>query len=598
LPRNIAKQKSHDPAINQPNLADDYVLVLPNGTRYEPIKNDPNALMNANKNSSLGMEFPNTDIYFINPLITVDTVRHAGKHYLLSRILRQIDDFAFNGAKIKPIPPEDKAKDIPEDDIDEVQSKIDRIDSKVVKTILRMRQATYDEFIYGSAVFERIEGIIEDWIAPVIFKRLPAYSFCERPIGRMDIQRYVTGDILYGIVFDKQTNTFEYWQKQNQISVPIQIPTKNVIHLKDEISEQVDGDSFVQKVMPLIRKLDYADMALMETVHRAGAPLLWIKIEEYRDNPAAQGQGLWSPATAFEMGKKIAVNHGKNNAMVAPSCITPVPLDYKLCIDPMQVITSYEERVLKALVPRDFLESQNGGSGGLGKSNAAGLELLMMIAEGWRERVAKTFIEMWNTILEENGYEGWKVEVEWKELDPTDESELFKRAAIAFGMTNLFTEDEIREIAGKPPMSEEDKTAKEEKDASDAQAKQDQFNATLASKAGVPPGQPGQVPPGLAQKKGAVPPGKNPVGTQVKPVDVTITKDVKGKGGKNVKTDKGEVVKDKQEKPLKNSLVENFITNASDKKTPAELEKLMAEKAHLFATWAKEAGFMPWDENE
>ena len=58
------------------------------------------------------------------------------------------------------------------------------------------------------------------------------------------------------------------------------------------------------------------------------------------------------------------------------------------------------------------------------------------------------------------------------------------------------------------------------------------------------------------------------------------------------------MVKDKQEKPLKNSLVENFITNASDKKTPAELEKLMAEKAHLFATWAKEAGFMPWDENE
>jgi hypothetical protein len=222
------------------------VMVLPDGTRLEPITNNDDILMNSI--STVGQEFTDTDIYYQNPTMDVGLVRNISKHYLLSRILKQIDDFAFNGARIRVVPPEDESEDISEQEIDDVQSKVTTIDNKIIKTTVRMRQATYDSIIYGSAIFERIMGDIEGWEAPVIMKRLPAFSFCEHPIGRMDPRRYVTGQILLGIVYDKKSGKYEYWQKQDNVSTPIQIPTKNVIHIRDEIAEAVDGESFIVRL--------------------------------------------------------------------------------------------------------------------------------------------------------------------------------------------------------------------------------------------------------------------------------------------------------------------------------------------------------------
>lgn len=503
------------------------VLVLPDGTRIENLAPSYDNLVENAYAGSIGMEFPNTDTYFVNPAITVDVIRHASKHYLFSRILKQIDDFAFNGAKIVARPPEDEAANITEEEIQEVQAKVDQIDKKVIKTVLRMRQAVTDQIIYGSAIFERILGNIEGWKAPVIFKRLPAYSFCERPIGRMDITRYVVGDILYGIVFDKQTDTYEYWQKQNNISNPIQIPTKNVIHVKDEISEQVDGDSFVAKILPLIKKLEYADMALMETVHRAGAPLLWLQIEEYRDNPQAQGQGIWSPKKAYEEGKKIAINHGKNNAMIAPSCIKPIPLDYRLAIDPIRVIESYEARILKAMIPRDFTE-QTGAA--VSKSATPTLRLLMLVAEGWREKVSGPFEELWRKIFEDNGYPGWSIEIQWTDLDPVDETELYRRAQIAFTMGDTFSQNEIREIADWPAKSEVD---------------EEQIEI---------------IPEVKSEPKPTPEPKPSPKND-------------------TVKTESGEVVKDRQEEPIENSV--------------KDIEAKLKEKVKLFEQVIKNMGYWP-----
>jgi hypothetical protein len=507
------------------------VLVLPDGTRMENLVSAYDDIPITNSmGGSTGQEFPNTDIYFSNPLIDVNTVRHTSKHYLVARILKQIDDFAFNGAKLKVVPPEDEAQDIAEHEIDEVQAKINAIDNKIVKTITRLRQSAYDEIIYGSAIFERIMGVIEDWKAPVLIKRLPAYSFCDRPIGRMDPQNYVCGDILYGIVFDKKKDVYEYWQKQDSLSNPVQIPTKNVIHIRDEISEQVDGDSFIQKIIPLIKKLEASDMALMETVHRAGAPLLWIKIEEYRDNPLAQsGKGLWSPKKAFDEGKKLAINHGKNNAMVAPSCITPQPLDYTLPINPIDVVQSYEIRILYALIPRDFTE-QSGTA--ISQSGAPNLKLLTLVAEGWREKVSRPFIEMWDKVLEDNGYPGWHIEIEWVDLDAENESELYKRAETAFKMTDTFTQNEIRSIAGWPAKSDKDIAEEEAKKAEEDKKALEQLKLVQGQ-----PGQPGQ-------------PGQKPAGTPEKPVDVKIGKVTEG--GETAKTKTGEIIKDKQERPIKN----------------------------------------------
>ena len=531
-------------------------ITLPNGTTFRTTPAVPDGVI-TNSQSSTGMEFPSTDIYYLNPTIDVSTVRHTSKHYLTARILKQLDDFAFNGAKVKVIAPEDEAKDVGEDETHEVQAKVNAIDAKVVKTITRLRQTAYDEIIYGSALFERIDGTIEDWKAPVILKRLPAYSFCETPMGRVDFMRYVSGDILLGIIYDKVKCTYEYWQKQNNVGNPVQIPTKQIIHIRDEVSESVDGDSFIAKVVPLIKKLEFSDVALMETVHRAGAPLLWITIEEYRESPLAQGAGLWTPKKAYEEGKKISMNHGKNNAMVAPSCITPKTLDYSLPINPMDVVKGFEMRILNALIPKDFTEDAGAS---ISKSAAPAMELLKLVAEGWRERVSRPFIEMWNKILEENGYEGWTVTIEWRELTPENKTAVFARAKVAFDMGTVFTENEIRAIAGYGPKSDEDIAKEEEAKAAADAKKQQELDQMAALKTGGQP--PIQAPPVKGKPKAApkAAPGKLSEGA-------------------DVKTESGKVVKDKQEKPLKNS--------------EEDVKAILDKKAREFELWIKQMGYWP-----
>lgn len=512
------------------------VLVLPDGTRLEPISNNDGII--TNNMATDGQEFTDTDSYYQNPTMDVNLVRNVSKHYLLARILKQIDDFAFNGAKIRVVPPEDESKDISEDEIDEVQAKISAIDNKIIKTTTRMRQATYDSIIYGSAVFERIIGTIEDWKAPVIMKRLPAFSFCEQPAGRSDPRMYVAGQILLGIIYDKKKGSYEYWQKQDNASAPVQIPTKNVIHIRDEISEAVDGESFVAKVVPLIRKLEVADMALSQTVHRAGAPLLWIQVKEYRDQPIVKGQGMWTPKKAFEEGKKIAVNHGRNNAMVAPDIIQPIPLDYTLPLNPIEVVNSYELRILKALIPRDFLEREGDS---ISSSSAPTLKLITMIAEGWREKVSRPFIEMWNNVLEENGYHGWTIEVEWTDLDPESEIDKYEKAKKAYEMGETFTEDEIREIAGWTPKSESAKKEQEEKRKESKEIEEPKPKPTKKSES----------------------------------------------GSEEVETEEGDTVKDKQDKPIKNEVIHN-----SEEAAKSAVLDIQKEKERLFIEWAKAAGYL------
>lgn len=565
--------------------------LLPDGVTIEHFLNSSDLVMNTAAGST-GMEFPNVDIYYVNPLITVDMVRHASKHYIVSRIMRQIDDFAFSGAYIKVSPPEAEAEDITEQEIDDCQQKVDEIDKKVVKTITRCRQTVYDELIYGTAVFEKVKGLIEGWKAPVIVKRLPAYSFCERPAARMDIMKYVVGDVLYGIVFDKEADVFEFWQKQNQVSVPVMIPTKNVIHVRDEVSEQVDGTSFLVQILPLVKKLEFADMCLMQTVHRAGAPILWITVEEYPDKKGALQAvpSAWTPKQAYDNGKNLGKNWGKDSVLIANSSLTPHPLDFKMAIDPIRVVEFLERRILYALIPRDFTE-QSGQA--VSKTSAPTLKLLVLVAEGWRTRAAKPWIELWQEILADNGYKGWKVEIVWKELDPTDEKSLYDRVSVANSMS-VFTEDEIRDMVGYEPKPEDPDDPNLPENQPQIPMIDPVTGEPVIGADGQPVMQPNAPPepkPGAGiVNRGIFKKGKSRFFKKKKKNNVPAV--APAQAGKQIKTSKGDEVVDTKGKPIKNTAI---VVNTETKKTPVELEKIMADKARLFAKWAEEQGYLPWE---
>jgi len=396
-----------------------------------------------------GSEYPVPEVpYYSNPEITWQDVRNVARDVpIVANTLEKYRKFIFQGARINVIPPVDE--DVSEDRLKEVQATFNKLD-RIVKTLVRLNQAWYDRKVYGSAIFEYVIGSMGGWKAPVAFKRLPAYSFNTVPLSRIDMYRYIPGDILKGIIYDTEEDRIEYWQKIHNDKI-VRINNENVIHIRDVVADSPDGRSAIACIVPLVKRLMFAEKSLVQAVNRAGAPNLWISIEEYRDSPPPMNPEAWTVSKAFKEAKKLAKNHGKDTVMVAPSCIQPKPLDYKMPIDPMKVIDHYERRILYSIIARDFTE-QTGQA--ISQTAKPGLTLLILMAKSEQEEIAAPFIEFWKKIFDLNGLDGWSVEIEWRPFEETSDEMMYRNAEIA-AKIGAWTEDEIREIAGWPPKPKE-----------------------------------------------------------------------------------------------------------------------------------------------
>ncbi len=399
----------------------------------------------------MGLEFPNLYTYYETPEVTCEDVRKAARDVpVVASNLDKYRRFIFNAAKIVPVPPEDT--EISEEEQLEVQQRVNEID-RVVKTVTRMQQAWQDKKVFGSAIFEYKQGNLNGWKAPVKFKHLPAYSFDTQPGSRVNPDVYIPGDILKGIIYDNSTDVFEYWQRQSSGGQPIQIDTKNVLHVRDEVADAPDGKSSIAMIMGLVKRLQFAEVALVQTVNRAGAPGLWASIKQYREEPPAVNPEAWSFSKSFKQGQKIVQNWGKSSVIVAPDSIELKALDSKLAIDPTKVIDHYEKRILYTLIARDFTE-QTGQA--ISQSAKPGLTLLVLMARSEQEEIAEPFIELWKQILEANGKVGWSIEIQWRDLIEASETELYTQAKLAMEV-GAWTKDELRDIANWSALSDEQK---------------------------------------------------------------------------------------------------------------------------------------------
>lgn len=410
----------------------------------------PKPQMNKRIASEEGMEFPAIDLdYLSSPDITLEDIRDASKVAIVSASMRKLEKLIFEGAELQVSAPDDV--DVSEEEVQEIQTKVEEAD-KIIRTTLRMRQAWYDRQQYGSAVFEKIPGKAGDLKAYQVFKRLPAYSFSETPGSRAGSDQYIAGDLLLGIIFDTTKSEFEYWQKQSSSGQPILIDPKNILHVRRETSDSPDGESVLISVLPLIKKLAFIEKALMQRVNREGAPGLDVVVKEFRDQPMPASSEVWGFKKRFDEGKKIAKNHGKDTVICHPDSIEISGIDYKNTFDIKGIVSYYESRILDALIPKNFTDSDKAGSL---SSNAANLDVLTLYVRGEQHEIEEPFLKLWHEILTANGLDGWKVEIVWRDLNPVAESEKFKQLEIAV-KAGIFTEDELREMVGYPAKPEEE----------------------------------------------------------------------------------------------------------------------------------------------
>ena len=427
-----------------------------NGSIYHEGRWYVDAELNATgRRGDQGLEFPNSGIYFDSPDVTVEDVRTISKSSpIVASSLEKYRRFCFTGAKLVVTPPVDD-QTITEDDIHDLQAKVDQAD-RVVRTVLRINQAWMDKKVYGSGIFEyKIGKTAEFEKGPVLFKRLPAHSFDTTPPDRDGNEdRYIPGDILLGIIYDNEENVYEYWQRQSSYGDPVQIDSRNILHIRDEIADSPDGRSLVAQITGLVKRLQYTEQALMQYVHRVGAPGLWAEIQDYVDKDAAlmaSNPAVWSFDEAFKQGKKIIKNWGKDTVIVTPSRIQLKPLNFTVPLNPMDVIDHFERRILYTIIARDFTEQMGQA---ISHSAAPGLSLLTLMARNEQDEISEPFCEWWNKILEANGYEGWRVTIEWRDLTEDSEDQMYMRSEIA-AKVGAWTIDEIREIAGWEPLTDD-----------------------------------------------------------------------------------------------------------------------------------------------
>jgi hypothetical protein len=435
---------------------------------------DPSAYTNVNKNvndgvttweefitnskigSEQGMEFPNLGEFFENPNITLEDVRPASRHPVINATIRKIEKFIFEGMEPLAVPPDEIANTVTKEQQQEVQTLVETVDKFAMKTPVRVKQAWRDVRIYGPALFEvlygNIKGLNKSYKGPVVFKRLPVYSFNEQPAQKMDPETYVAGDLVKGIIFNMKTQEYEFYQKQTQSQQPKQLKTENILMIKNETADAPDGESVIATLVPLIRRMAFADKALTQNVNRKGAPALDVVVHEYRDQAAPMNPDAWPTSHALTEAKKIGRNWGKDTVLAHPDCIELKPMDWTdNGLNPMEVVNFYNERILYALIPRDFTENKGIAISNTGTSS---LDMLNLWARGEQHEIEEPFLRIWDKILEENGFPGWRVEFVWKEMTPDSGDQLFNRMRVARDV-GVFTPDEMREMVEYPPLTED-----------------------------------------------------------------------------------------------------------------------------------------------
>jgi hypothetical protein len=80
------------------------------------------------------------------------------------------------------------------------------------------------------------------------------------------------------------------------------------------------------------------------------------------------------------------------------------------------------------------------------------LELLKMMVQGWQSLCSIQFENLlWNKFLELNGYEGYRIELDWANLIPPDQQKVESLALQKFNM-HLTTLNEARIEVGLPAL--------------------------------------------------------------------------------------------------------------------------------------------------
>jgi len=424
---------------------------------------------NTKKAGSIGSPFPSVTTAFSGRRLDIRLLEQTARAPPIARSLWQLQLIAFPWFDFKIIPPNDE--EIDEDENKELLKKLEELDRRIQTSVL-CAQAMYDVITYGSAIFEITWKNDEDgYLSPDIVQRLPAQSFNLAPPGASGNRtKFVTGNILKGIIYNKENKCYEYWQNQDLYGtsgLPVQIPNEQIIHIKDARSSYIDGEPYLAGITSTIAQLEFVRKRVMQTVTRIGSPKqiatvgippAYLKALEQDGvqvpvTSAVPGAGS-TPADLYltdlwEMARVLVENQSSDIAVAVPEGIKLEWERPSIPFNPTEIDQYLIKEAIYHIFPRDILDV---AAQAISTTSSPLLELLKMMVQGWQSLCSIKFEnDLWNKFLKLNGYEGYRIEMDWTSLIPPDQQRIETLALQKFN-SHVITANECRVEMGLPPL--------------------------------------------------------------------------------------------------------------------------------------------------
>ena len=364
-----------------------------------------------------------------------DQLLRASELGLVHRILWQLCNTILYKRTIKINPPEDVDPQSVADKSAKIKRQIKKLDTLYqVKTL--MKQSFIDIVVMGSSLNElgipydpqdksaSLAEVIEmglpwpkidGWKAPAFAEFRDATSFTIWPPGIAPIgPRWISGRVLKGIVYDSSERNTQFWQSFSNFIVPVQIPTARVMHVKDQVSRYVDGESYLAGVLPSIVQQEFTRKVMMLAVKRWGAGVVGIKVGTLKNAAGVpitaadpEGKGRNRQTVANLWADDLLKNWDNANAFKLLEEHELVFPPNRIGSDTTKPDEYFKKEILQHLIARDFIEQNNGA---MSASSDPLIDFFMLVVNSWRPIVTKPWELLFNILLELNGFEGWTME--------------------------------------------------------------------------------------------------------------------------------------------------------------------------------------------
>lgn len=370
------------------------------------------------------------EVAWENPEITISTMEKLRANEEAESLQLNLSNLIFPAE-----PPMITVIDPDEQDKDEVAARLRQMcDRPEVAFYKQMKNylidSCYSCYFYSLGISQASDGFIE----LIELRDLPSASFNYA----WNLSGTEKGrSVLFPGVVLQDDGKIHYYQT-GEDGQPHEL--KNCSHMKPPGRDSdICGRPLFYSLVPVFNRSKFSWLALMQTVNRAGAPSVIMKIE----NPTQKD---------FDLAKKILKNYSKNNQFTIPGNFTPIEIGKNPNDIALKAIEATNNIFSTHFSPARFIASDGNIIGG---SDQAKADLLLQFIMGFQQVIVDNFKPILQDILTYNGYTDYKVSIVFPKPEFKDGTLDYNRAKDA-AEKGAIDPNEYRVKMGFEPMTNED----------------------------------------------------------------------------------------------------------------------------------------------